>query len=170
MIKLFDIENKVVIPTEHCYTINWLKDIMTNYPNNYMKVYAYIFYTACPSQQNPYFDYVEDLREETLIRDLDIDFDLEDDDIVTAVARAKLMYETPTVRAHNGIKTAMDNIAAYMAETPITDGKDGNIGQIRAMAKDFDSIRQSYKGIAKDLEAEQDAHVRGGQQLGYDQE
>ena len=37
------------------------------------------------------------------------------------------------------------------------------------IAKEFDAIRQSYKGIAKDLEAEQQAHVRGGQNLGYDQ-
>ena len=49
------------------------------------------------------------------------------------------------------------------------DGKDGNIAQIRAVAKDFDAIRQSFKGVAKDLEAEQEAHVRGDQHLGYDQ-
>jgi len=56
-----------------------------------------------------------------------------------------------------------------MGNTSITDGKDGNIAQIRAMAKDYDAIRQSYKGTAKDLQAEQESHVRGGQNLSYDQ-
>ena len=68
-----------------------------------------------------------------------------------------------------GIKMALDNMAEYMGSTTITGGRDGNIAQIRQVAKDFDAIRQSYKGVAKDLEAEQESHVRGGQDLGYDQ-
>ena len=56
-----------------------------------------------------------------------------------------------------------------MANTQITDGRDGNISQIRAVAKDFDSIRQSFKGAYKDLQDEQQSQVRGGQGLAYDQ-
>jgi hypothetical protein len=37
------------------------------------------------------------------------------------------------------------------------------------MAKDFDSIRLSYKGAYKDLQDEQTSHVRGGAGLAYDQ-
>ena len=29
--KLFDVQNGTVIPTEHCYTLKALKDIMDNY-------------------------------------------------------------------------------------------------------------------------------------------
>jgi len=68
-----------------------------------------------------------------------------------------------------GIKKALDNIAIYMANTSITDGRDGNISQIRAVAKDFDSIRQSYKGAFRDLQDEQSSRVRGGKGLAYDQ-
>jgi hypothetical protein len=56
-----------------------------------------------------------------------------------------------------------------MANTPITDGRDGNISQIRAVAKDFDAIRQSYKGAYNDMKQEQESTVRGGQGLAYDQ-
>ena len=56
-----------------------------------------------------------------------------------------------------------------MANTQITDGRDGNISQIRAVAKDFDAIRQSFKGAFKDLKDEQSTSVRGGQGLAYDQ-
>jgi hypothetical protein len=171
MIRLFEIANNTIIPTEHCHSISWLKVIMEQYPDCYMKVYAYIFYMTCPGPENPYFNMKDVDVEEVIIHDLGgISFSTEDDLILTAITNAHTLFETPTVRAHKGLKTAMDNIAEYMGTTGITDGKDGNIGQIRAMAKDFNVIRQSYKGVAKDLEEEQKAaHVRGGQNLAYDQ-
>lgn len=169
MIRLFEIENKVVKPTEHCHTINWLKVIMDKWPENAVKIYAYIFYMTCPSEENPYFNFPEGNREETIIHDLEIDFDTEEDEIIEALEKATKMYETPTLRAYMGIKMALDNMAEYMGTTQITGGRDGNIAQIRAVAKDFDAIRQSYKGVAKDLAAEQETHVRGSQNLGYDQ-
>jgi hypothetical protein len=169
MIKLLDIENNMVIPTVHCKTIKWLKVIEDNYPKNFIKIYGYIFYMSCPSQENPYFNVPVDNREELVIADLDIDFSLEDDEILEAVKKATIMYQTPTVRAYQGITTMLDNLTDYMSTTQVTAGRDGNINSLLRIAKEFDAIRQSYKGIAKDLEAEQQAHVRGGQELGYDQ-
>ena len=169
MIKLFEIDNQVVKATEHCHTIKWLKDIMDEYPDNYLKIYSYIFYMTCPSEENPYFHMEEHEKEEQILEDLDSDFSTEDDLIIEATKNAYKMYETPTVRAYNGLKIALDSIADYMAKTSISDGKDGNIGQIRAVAKDFDHIRQSFKGVAKDLADEQETHVRGGQNMAYDQ-
>jgi hypothetical protein len=172
MIRLFDVENKKVIPTEHCYVIKYLKDIMENYPDCYIQVYQYLFYMKCPGPDNPYFNMKDVDVEEQIIHDLDgLKFDPEDDDIIDALKYTERFYETPTVRAHKGIKTAMDNIADFMGEATITDGKDGNVGQIRSMAKDFDMIRKSYKGVAKDVEDEQKAlHVRGDHELAYDQQ
>jgi len=172
MIRLFETQNKVVIPTEHCYVIKYLKDIMEKYPDCYLQVYQFLFYMKCPGPDNPYFNIKDVDLEELIIHDLDgLKFDAEDDMIIEALEYTERLYETPTVRAHKGIKTAMDNIADYMGSKQITDGKDGNIGQIRSMAKDFDSIRKSYKGVAKDVEDEQKAlHVRGDQSLAYDQE
>ena len=169
MIKLLDIENNMVIPTVHCKTIKWLKVIEDNYPKNFIKIYGYIFYMSCPSQENPYFNVPVDNREDLVITDLDIDFSLEDDEILEAVKKATIMYQTPTVRAYQGITTMLDNLTDYMSTTQVTAGRDGNINSLLRIAKEFDAIRQSYKGIAKDLEAEQQAHVRGGQELGYDQ-
>lgn len=170
MLKLFEIQNNTVVPTEHCHTIKWLKDIMDEYPDNHVKIYAYIFYMTCPSEENPYFNTKEEDREEKVLEAIDADFSTEDELILTGIEEALKLYETPSLRAYLGIKMAMDNIASYMSGTAITDGKDGNIGQIRQMAKDFDSIRQSFKGMAKDLEEEQkNQHVRGGKDLAYDQ-
>jgi hypothetical protein len=169
IIRLFDVQNKTVIPTEHCYTLSTLKTIMDNYPDDYLSVYQYLFYMTCPNpDMNPFFHYPEVDKEEIILEEVNAEFSTEDPEIISALAFCKKLYETPTSRAYNGIKQALDRIANYMAKTPITDGKDGNINQIRAMAKDFESIRQSFKGAYKDLQDEQQSSVRGGQSLAYD--
>ena len=43
IVKLFDIQNGVVVPTEHCYTLKSLKDIMDEYPEEHLKIYQYLF-------------------------------------------------------------------------------------------------------------------------------
>jgi len=170
IIRLFDIENDTVIPTEHCYTLKALKDIMENYPDDYLKVYQYLFYMTCPNPDlNPFFYTPEVDKESLILEQVEAEFSTEDDDIHSALKFCERMYETPTSRAYNGISKALDNMARYMANTPITDGRDGNINQIRAVAKDFEAIRSSFKGAFKDLQEEQQSSVRGGYGLGYDQ-
>lgn len=170
MIRLFDIQNGKVTPTEHCYTLDCLKVIMDRYPDNYISVYAYIFYMSCPNPDlNPFFE-VPDLDKEEVIRtEVKGDFDSEDDDIQYAINFCRRLYETPTQRAYNGIKGMLERLAKYMELTDITDGRDGNITALVNAATKFESIRQSYKGALKDLENEQKSTVRGGQNLGYDQ-
>ena len=169
MIRLLEIENNVVKPTEHCYTIKWLNIIQEKWPEDAVQIYAYIFYMACPSEDNPYYNIPFDDRDELIIKDLEIKFDTEEDEINDAVEKAILMYETPSVRAYKGITTMLDNLTEYMETTKISAGRDGNITALLRVAEKFDAIRQSYKGVARDLQAEQKAHVRGDQNLGYDQ-
>ena len=60
LVRLFDVQNGKVIPTEHCYTLDSLKVIMDNYPDTYMSVYQYIFYMTCPNpDMNPFFNVPE---------------------------------------------------------------------------------------------------------------
>lgn len=167
--KLFDIQNDKVIPTEHCYTIKFLKDLMDTYPDTYMSIYTYLFYMSCPDPElNPFFNLPEHEKEDIIIEESGLEESSEDPKIRYALDMCTKMYETPTLRAYMGIKKALDNMAIYMANTQITDGRDGNISQIRAVAKDFDAIRQSFKGAYKDLKDEQTTSVRGGQGLAYD--
>ena len=70
LVKLFDIQNKKVIPSEHCYSIRTLKTIMDNYPDTYMSVYLYIFYMTCPDpDMNPFFNIIEHEKEEVIIEE-----------------------------------------------------------------------------------------------------
>ena len=170
MVRLFDIENGKVVPTEHCHTINYLKAIMDNYPDKYLKIYSYLFYMSCPNPDfNPYFDVPEDDKEEMVMRDVAADFMSDDPLIKRALEGCLSLYDTPTWRAYRGIKTMLDRLGRYMETTQITHGRDGNINSLISAAKNYDAIRQSFKGAYKDLKEEQQSHVRGGAGLAYDQ-
>lgn len=167
-IKLFDIQGGKVVPTEHCYTLPFLRRIIEEYPDNHLSILAYLFYMSCRSSENPYFNRPQEDLQEEILRDLEANFDCEDRYIRMALDRCKDMYETPTVRAYNGIANMLEKLAFYMETQTITDGRDGNITAIVSAAKNFDSIRKSFKGVAKDLEEEQSSRARGGQKLSYD--
>ena len=167
--KLFDVQNGVVIPTEHCYTLKALKDVMDEYPEDYLKIYMYLFYMCCPNPDlNPFF-FTPDIDKESLIlNQVNGDFSTEDDTIFVALQFCERMYETPTSRAYKGIASMLDRLARYMETSTITTGRDGNFNSLIAAAKNYDAIRQSFKGAYKDLQEEQQSKVRGGQGLAYD--
>ena len=169
IIKLFDVQNNVVVPTEHCYTLKALKDVMDEYPDDYLKIYQYLFYMTCPNpDMNPFF-YTPDIDKENLImQQIEGEFSTEDDAVFTALQFCQRMYETPTSRAYKGIASMLDRLARYMEVTTITAGRDGNINSLISAAKNYEAIRQSFKGAYKDLQEEQQSRVRGGQGLAYD--
>lgn len=168
--KLFDIQGGKIVPTEHCYTLRCLRDIMTEYPEDYVKVYAYLFYMTCPNPViNPFFDVAESEKETLILKEIDAEFSSEDDIIIDALKFCHKIYETPTYRAYMGIKTMLDRLARYMETTPIEHGRDGNINSMVNAAAKFEQIRQSFKGAFKDLQDEQKSSVRGGSDIAYDQ-
>lgn len=170
MIRLFDIQDGKLTATEHCYALKFLKDIMDAYPEDHLKVYTYLFYMTCPNPDlNPFFHFKDEDKESVILTEINAEFSTEDELVIRALDLCRKMYETETSRAYYGIKKALDNIARYMAYTPITDGRDGNVTQIGRIAKEFDSIRQSYKGVYRDLMEEQQTKTRGGAGLAYDQ-
>lgn len=171
MVKLFDIHNGAIVPTEHCYTLNFLKDIIEIYPEEHPNILLYLFYMTCPNPDiNPFFDVPERDKEELIMSSIDSGgFSTEDEPILYAMQMCKKLYETPTYRAYIGMKSMLDRLANYMEITPIEHGRDGNINSLVNAAAKFEAIRMSFKGAYKDLMEEQKSQVRGGAQLGYDQ-
>ena len=170
MVKIFEMENGAIIPTEHCDTLEDLKRIKESY-KDYMQVYLYIFYMTCPNPDlNPFFDVKDSDKEEIILSQLgDIQFSPEDNEVMAGLELLKTLYTTPTLRAYLGIKGALDKLAVYMENINITDGRDGNVTQLINAAAKFEQIRLSFKGAYKDLMEEQKSAVRGGQNIGYDQ-
>ncbi len=86
IVKLFDIANGVVIPTEHCYTLVSLKNIMDEYPDDYLKIYQYLFYMTCPNPDiNPFFNTSEIDKEEIILNEIQAEFSTEDPPIQVAL-------------------------------------------------------------------------------------
>lgn len=169
-IRLFDVQNGQVVPTEHCYILESLKAIMNQMPDDYLKVYQYLFYMTCPNPElNPFFNVPTDDKEELVLKEIDAGFSTDEPCITRAIEFCEKLYSTPTSRAYYGIASMLDRLATYMGSTPITHGRDGNINSLVAAAKNFEAIRSSFKGAYKDLIEEQQSQVRGGAGLAYDQ-
>jgi hypothetical protein len=170
MIRLFDIENGKVIPSEHCYTLDFLRVIMEAYPNDHTKVYGYLFYKSCPNPDlNPFFNVPEEDREEMIVKELNVQFDVTDPLIQEALVKTQNLYETRTYRLYRSFGIMLDRLGKYVETTPIQHGRDGNIGSLIQAAKNIQDIRQQFKGLEKDHLEEQKTLVRGGQMLAYDQ-
>ena len=170
LVRLFDVQNGTVIPTEHCYTLKALKDIMDNYSDDHLKIYQYLFYMTCPNpDMNPFFNTPEIDKESIILTEIEAEFSTEDEDIRIALLFCQRMYETPTSRAYKGIASMLDRLGKYMETSQFTTGRDGNFNSLIAAAKSFNDIRTSFKGVYKDLQEEQSSKVRGGIGLGYDQ-
>lgn len=170
MVRIFDIQNGKVVASEHCYTMMCYKDIMDEYPNEHLNIYAYIHYLTCPNPDlNPFFDVPEVDKEEMVRKEVGGEFDADDDKIQYALDVTRKLYETPTSRAYQGIKIALDNMAKIMATEIPTFGRDGSATALLRIAEKFDAVRQSFKGVYRDLQEEQQGSVRGGQDLAYDQ-
>ena len=170
MIRLFDIQGGKVIASEHCYTLKFLKDIMDEYPDDHLKIYTYLFYMTCPNpDMNPFFDIPETDKEEIILKEIDAEFSIDEESIVHGLKMCEKMYQTPTYRAYLGIKIFLDNMARSMATEQLTFGRDGSSPALLRMAEKYDGVRQSFKGVYRDLMEEQQSSVRGGQNLAYDQ-
>ena len=170
LVRLFDVQNSKVMSTEHCYSLPFLKAIMTEYPDTYLQVYQYIFYMSCPNpDMNPFFNLPEHEKEDIIIEEVKLEESPEDGKIRYALDMCKKLYETPTYRAYVGIKSMLDRLGKYMEVTPIEHGRDGNINSMVNAAAKFENIRQSYKGAFSDMKQEQESSVRGGAGLAYDQ-
>ena len=170
MVRLFDIQSGQVVPSEHCYTLKSLNDIIVEHPLEYMKIFAYIFYMTCPNPDlNPFFDVAETDKEELILAEVDADFSTDDELISNAIKFCEKLYQTPTYRAYMGMKSMVERLAKYMETTEIEHGRDGNITALINAAAKFDQIRQSFKATYRDLQDEQQSQVRGGQNLAYDQ-
>jgi len=169
MINLFDISNGKVIPSVHCHVIPQLKQIMEHFPNDYLNVYAYIFYLTCPdSTINPYVNQAELERETLIIADLKPTFYLEDLKILETIEWCKKMYETSTLRSWRGAKKMLERIGDYLNENEINDsGKDGNGMLIDKYMTKLGEYHDTYKKMDNEVKEEQ-AKVRGSIKLRYD--
>lgn len=169
-IRLFDIQNNKVTPTEHCYTIGSLKRIMEEYPNDYLSIYAYLFYMASLNEdENPFANVPEADKEDIVLKEVGGNFSPDEEAVYTALELVKKLHESTTYNAFLAIKTYLEKLNTYMRTAAITDGRDGNIMAGLKVAEKYNEIRESFNRTFKDFKEEQGRQSRGGQDIAYDQ-
>jgi hypothetical protein len=167
-IRLFELEGKIVKPTEHCYMISWLNCIIEEYPEDHTKILAYVYYMSYAGPDNPYFNVSETDRETKILRDLQPDFDPEEPMIIRAIEKCSELFMTPTMKSYQAIKTMLENLNTYLTETKISDGREGNVTAMLNIAKNFEAVRKSFKGVYQDVQEENTVRARGGAKIAYD--
>jgi len=165
---LFEVVNGVVVPEQCTLFIDWLRKIREIYPDDYLKVYGYLFYMSCWDSRNIYINRPEEERQEMIIQDLAIDFSLDDPIITNALERCKLLYETPTVRGFRTCKNKLTDIYDFLDDNKTTGGKNGNAGDVNMFMKQIPDYLEMYDKLEIKLKAEQH-RVRGAKKIAYDQ-
>lgn len=169
-IKLFDIQNDIITPTEHCYTIESLKHIMDKYPKDYLAVYAYLFYMSCINEEeNPFANIEEINKEDFILKQIGGDFSSDDPLISNALDTCKKLYDVPSYRFYRSAKIGVEKMGKWLENAPITEGRDGNGMQYNRYMKDYDSICKTFEERWKKLKEELSTTSRGGHDIAYDQ-
>ncbi len=171
MIELFVLKGNTVVPSVHCFNISWLKEIMDNYPKEYIKIYSYLYYMSCMDpKSNPYANFDSFFKEDTILKDLGLDRNIvQREDIKLALKKTQDMYTTPLSRMYNSLQILIDKISNYIKTCSVDDK---NIKNIVAYLKDFDSIKEQYLKATNDFIEENNnkkIKVRGNQHIAYDQ-
>lgn len=169
-IRLFDIQNGKVTPTEHCYTIKSLKIIMDNYKDDYLSIYAYLFYSSCLNdEENPFANVPENDKEEIILKEVGGDFSIDEEVIFQALETCKTLFSTPTYRLYLAAKIGIEKIRDHIQTSPIITGRDGNeLSYLKYMER-YDEVCKSFEARYKAFKEEQSTLSRGKNSLAYDQ-
>lgn len=169
-IKLFDIVNNKVAPTEHCYTIRSLKYIMDNYKEDYLSIYAYLFYTTCLNEEeNPFANVPEEDKEDIILKEVGGDFSIDEQPIAEALDLCRALFSTASYDLYLSAKVGIEKVSKYIRNTPITDGRDGNNTSYLKYLEKYDEVCRSFEARYKAFKEEQNRTPRGGGDMAYDQ-
>jgi len=169
-IKLFDIQEGKITPTEHCYTIASLKRIMDEYPDDWKSIYPYLFYMTCLNdEENPFANVPEGDKEELILKEVGGEFSPDEESIYTALETCRELFKTPTYNLYMAAKVGVERVADYIKGTLIAGGRDGNEMAYLRYLKEYDEVCRSFEARYKAFKEENNRTGRGGHNIAYDQ-
>jgi hypothetical protein len=174
MIRPFDIEENRIVPTVHCYTIEWLRDIIDCFPSCSDKALSYIFYMTCPYQDlNPMVNIPEIDKPEKIMMHLGIDpgkhFPADDYKIERAITEMRKLYSTPAMEAFLAAKSMLEKLKiSFQVEELVWGGKESNGPALIAAMEKLPKLVQAYKDAELKLDQEMSGRSRGNQEQAYD--
>lgn len=167
-IGLFEIVNDVIVPGDTTLAIPAMVQIKKDFPKDYLKIYAYLFFMSCWDGRNIYLNVPEEERSDKIIEDLELDVFVEEPLILKALETCKKLYETPTVITFRAAKNMAHKVATYLENATPTDGKFSNIPDIDKFMQKLPDYIDTYNKIGEILKEEQ-SKIRGGKRIAYDQ-
>lgn len=169
--KIFELVGETIIPKEDCLLMHPIKAIKDKYPDDYLKIIAFLHYMKSMNPgDNPYADVPLIKRADTILFNLKLNIDPEEQTIKDALQCVEEIYYTTFYGLYRGFKSALDKIGASLLNTEINFEDKGNAATIKGYMKDYESIRKSFKVAFKDFEEEHsDSRARGGATLADDE-
>lgn len=168
-IKIFDIVGGQVVINHNCLSIPELKAIAEEYTDP-IPAFNYLHYKY--DIESPYANIPEEEKEDVLLNDFPGDYTLEDEVMIAAIQKLEELYVTPTYRYYLDNKILMEKLGTFARTSPVTSGRDGNVGalqsQLKAVGKTILEFKQLEKVVLAELE-ETKGRARGGKKLAYDQ-
>lgn len=168
--KIFDIAGGGVVINHHCLTIPELKAVHDKYENP-LPAFNFLYYYLDPA--SPYFNLDEDSKEDIIINDFPGEYNLEDEEMINAINKIRLLYMTPTYRYYLDNKILLDKLGTFARNASITTGRDGNLSalgmQIKSVGKTIMEFKQLEKMVVQEL-TELKGKARGDKKLAYDQD
>lgn len=167
-IDLFEIKDKELEPSSHCYENVSLHTIIKAYPTLYKKIFLYCFYMNCPyGRLNPYVNVAEVDKQEEILRELELDIDLETPEIQDCFEYCKKLYETPASRSYLAGKKAMENLERFLEFTAPTAGRDGSVKDIIDTLAKLPTLKKALSEFEQELNKDL-MKVRGDKELPLD--
>jgi len=124
----------------------------------------YLYYPK--SDENPFWNIREHIKETYIKEKLGIKSSKEPTGFSDVKKFVEEIYETPTIRVFKSHKILIDKMADYINSIKLDDKTFKNS---ITYLKEFETIRDSYKKILKDVEEEMNVKVRGNIKTAYDQ-
>lgn len=145
-LKLFDIKEKKAFATESCYVIKPLANLIDLFPKYYLDIFAYVhFMTSLNIETNPYRDFPEETKAESIIKDVNPLIDPLDENIKKAVNCVKDIYKSNThYRAFLSKKVNFENYLRLLENEEWTTGKDGSTAALLSANKAFQEMKAAY--------------------------
>lgn len=148
-------------------------DILSIYPfsdikwtDEYKKWLLVIHYLLYPyPEDNPFF-YISELdKDNHIIKRLKLKPENKPEWYNDIYEYVKQMYETPMMKLLRTYKTTIDKMSKYIEEIQVDDK---NFKNLTSYVKEFETVREGYKRVQKDVEEEINYKSRGNTKIAYD--
>lgn len=164
MVKIFDINEGIIVINETCLLMPELKTIVDTYENP-IPVLCYVHYMADP--KSVYRHLPQEEMEELILKDYPGDYTVDDEPVYKAIEKIKRLYQSPTMRLLEDAKIGLKKLGDYLRLTEVTADKDGSGVNYRQTLASIAKISREFRDLDNDVQEE--LRVRGQGNLGYDE-